>query len=63
MASSRPDNFVLAEALRYRVLEGPGVSDCVTRKAAAERASGGQAIEASYDDLIHQISDLSHRVT
>src|ERR1700733_9288257 len=63
MASSKADHFILAEALRCRVLEGPGVSDRVTRKAAAERASGGQAIEAPYDDLIHQIGDLSHRVT
>ena len=63
MKASRPDHSAFAEALRYRVLEGPGVSDRVTRKAAGERASGGQAIEAPYDDLIHQIGDLSHRVT
>jgi hypothetical protein len=63
MAPSRPDHFVFAKALRYRVLEGPGVTDPVTRKAAAERASGGPAIEASYDDLVRQIGELSHRVT
>ena len=33
------------------------------RRAAAERASGGQAIAASYDDLVRQIGELSHRVT
>src|SRR6516162_8309286 len=63
MTASRPDHSDLAEALRYRVLEGPGVSDRATRKAAAERASGGQAIAASYDDLVRQIGELSHRVT
>jgi hypothetical protein len=44
-------------------LEGPGVSNRVTRKAAAERASGGEAIAASYDDLVRQTGELSHRVT
>jgi hypothetical protein len=39
------------------------VSDRVTRLAAAERASGGQAIAASYDGLVCQIGELSHRVT
>ena len=63
MTASRPDHSDLAEALRYRVLEGPGVSDRATRKAAAERASGGRAIAASYDDLVRQIGELSHRVT
>src|SRR5689334_6340054 len=63
MTPSRPNHAVLAEALRSRVLEGSGVSDRVTRKAAAERAAGGQAIAASYDDLIRQIGESSHRVT
>ena len=63
MTASRPGHSDLAEALRYRVLEGPGVSDRATRKAAAERASCGQAIAASYDDLVRQIGELSHRVT
>jgi len=63
MTASRPGHSDLAEALRYRVLEGPGVSDRATRKAAAERASGGRAIAASYDDLVRQIGELSHRVT
>jgi hypothetical protein len=63
MTVSRPDHCALAEALRHRVLEGPGVSDRVIRKAAAERASGGLAIAASYDDLVRQIGQSSHRVT
>ena len=63
MTASRPDHSALAEALRYRILEGPGVSDRATRKAAAERASGGQPIAASYDDLVRQIGELSYRVT
>lgn|SRR5262249_20835970 len=63
MTASRPDHSALAEAVRYRVLDGPGVCDRATRKAAAERASGGRAIAASYDDLVRQIAEFSHRVT
>ena len=63
MTAPPSDHCALAEALRYRVLEGPGVSDRATRKAAAERASGGQAIAASYDNLVRQIGESSHRVT
>jgi hypothetical protein len=59
----RSDHRALAAALRYRVLEGPGVSAREARKAAAERAAGGQAIVASYDDLVRQIGESSHRVT
>jgi hypothetical protein len=63
MTVSRPDHHALAEALRRRVLDGPGLSDGATRRSAAERASGGPAIAAPYDDLIRQIGQSSHRVT
>jgi hypothetical protein len=63
MTASRPDHDALAEALRHRVLEGPGVSERAIRKAAAERASGGQTVAASYDDVVRLIGELSHRVT
>jgi hypothetical protein len=63
MTASRPDHSAFAERLRHRVLDGPGMSDRATRKAAAERASGGQAVAASHDDLVRQIGVASHRVT
>jgi hypothetical protein len=63
MTASRPDHRALAEALRYRVLEGRGVSDHATRKAAADRAGGGPAMTVPYDDLASQIGECSHRVT
>src|SRR5260370_37172079 len=63
MTASRPDHRALAEALRYRVLEGRGASDHATRKAAADRAGGGPAMAAPYDDLASQIGECSHRVT
>ena len=63
MTASRPDHRALAEALRYRVLDGRGVSDHSTRRAAADRAAGGPAMAVSYDDLASQIGESSHRVT
>ena len=51
------------EALQTRVLDGPGVSDIATRRAAADRASGGQSTATSYDDVVRQIGEASHRVT
>ena len=63
MTASRPNHDALAEALRYRVLDGPGVSDPAIRKATAERASGGQSGAGSYDDLARQIGESSQRVT
>ena len=63
MTRSRPDHRALAGALRYRVLEGRGMSDPATRKAAADRAAGGPAMSVPYDDLANQIGECSHRVT
>jgi hypothetical protein len=39
----RPNYRALAEALRRRVLDGPGEIDRVVRRATAERAAGGTA--------------------
>lgn len=61
--SIRPDHHALAEALRLRVLEGPGVTRPGLRQASAERAAGGPAIQAPFDDLACQIGEASHRVT
>ena len=44
--TSRPDHHTLAEALRLRVLDGPGETDRAIREAAAKRAAGGPAMEA-----------------
>jgi hypothetical protein len=60
---SRPDHRALAEALRRRVLDGPGMTDQAVRHAAAERATGGPAIEAPYDDLARQIGEGAAGVT
>ena len=62
-ATSRPDHRTLAEALRLRVLDGPGKTDQATRQAAAERAAGGPAIDALYDDLARQIGESATGVT
>ena len=61
--SIRPDHRELAEALRRRVLEGPGETRPGLRQASAERAAGGPVAEAPYDDLARQIGEAAHRVT
>jgi len=53
----------LAEALRRRVLEGPGVTDIALRQAVANRAAGGPAIGEPFDRLVVQISEASYKVT
>ena len=61
--SIRPDHRELAEALRRRVLEGPGETRPELRLASAERAAGGPPLEAPYDDLARQIGEAAYRVT
>jgi hypothetical protein len=61
--TSRPDHRAFAEALRRRVLDGPGETDLVIRQATAERAAGGPAVAAPYDDLARQIGDSAACVT
>jgi hypothetical protein len=63
IAISRPDHRAFAEALRRRVLDGPGMTDRAVRKAAAERAAGGPAVESPCDDLGRQIGESAARVT
>jgi hypothetical protein len=61
--SIRPDHRALAEALRRRVLEGPGETRPGLRQASAERAAGGPAADVPYDDLARQIGEAACRVT
>ncbi len=61
--SSLPDHRALAEALRRRVLEGPGETRPELRQASAKRAAGGPAIEAPFDELARQIGEAAHGVT
>ena len=61
--SSRPDHRALAEALRRRVLEGPGETRPGLRQASATRAAGGPATEAPFDELARQIGEAAHLVT
>ena len=62
-ASIRPDHRALADALRRRVLQGPGETRPELRLASAERAAGGPPSEAPFDDLARQIGEAAHRVT
>ncbi len=59
-----PDHQALAEVLRQRVLEGPGITDIALRQAMAKRATGGPAAgDAAYNDLALQIGHAAYKVT
>lgn len=59
----RPDHRVLAEALRRRVLEGPGETDPALRQAVAASATGGPLALPPYDALARQIGEAAYRST
>src|SRR5262245_25102404 len=63
MMSGSSDHVALAEALRRRVLEGPGETGAVLRQRLATRAAGGPPIEAPYEDLARQIGEAAFRTT
>jgi len=63
ITTTPPDHRALAEALRRRVLDGPGETDRAVRQAAAQRATGGPAMDAPYDDLARQIGESAAGVT
>jgi uncharacterized peroxidase-related enzyme len=58
-----PNHRALADAVRRRVLEGPGQTGAALRHAMAERAAGGPTLEAPYDDLARQIGQAAYKVT
>ena len=47
----------------WQSFEGPGETDANLRQAIAERAAGGLALEAPYDDLARQIGEAAYKVT
>ena len=61
-APNRPNHSDLAEALRRAVLEGPGVTDAILRRAVAETAAGEPTAKSPYDDLARQIGEAAYRV-
>ena len=63
MTSSRSDHHSFAEALRLRVLDGPGETDPALRQRMAARAGGGPPIEGPYNDLARQIGEAACRTT
>jgi hypothetical protein len=60
---TRPDHHVLAEALRRRVLEGPGEIDASVRQAVAASATGGPPAQPPYEALARQIGEAANRTT
>jgi uncharacterized peroxidase-related enzyme len=60
---AHPDHRALADAVRRRVLEGPGETGAALRRGMAVRAAGGPPLEAPYDDLARQIGQAAYKVT
>ena len=61
--SNQIDHHVLVEALRRRVLEGPGETSAAARQQAANAAAGVAAVQDRYSDLARQIGESARRVT
>src|SRR5262249_55454496 len=58
-----PDHIALADTLRRRVLDGPGVTYPGLRQRMAQRAAGGPALDPPYDTLALQIGEAAYKVT
>ena len=58
-----PNHTSMAEALRQKVFEAPGVTKKVLRKAVANRAIGGNPIDEPYNKIAQQIYEASYKVT
>ena len=58
-----PDHKAFAEVLRKRILEEPGKTDVKLREAMAHRATGGQSIEAPFDELALCIGKAAYQCT
>jgi hypothetical protein len=61
--ATRSDHRVLAEALRCRVLEGPGEIDPALRQAVAASAADGPPAQPPYDALARQIGEAATLTT
>lgn len=59
----RPDHRALADALRRRVLEGPGETDPALRQAVAASVTGGTPTRPPYAELARQIGEAAYRTT
>jgi hypothetical protein len=57
------DHAALADALRRRVLDGPGKTDPALRQAVALSATGGPPALPPYDALARQIGQSASRTT
>ncbi|HEY6358066.1 MAG TPA: hypothetical protein VIX35_07470 [Vicinamibacterales bacterium] len=62
-ATGRPDHRARANALRDRVLDGPGETAPALRQAVALSAAGGSPAPPPYDALARQIGEAAHRTT
>lgn len=62
-AQERPDHRALADALRRRVLDGPGETAPALRHAVALSATDGSAAPPPYGALARNIGEAPYRTT
>lgn len=58
----RPNHNLMAETLRQRIFEGPGVTSSALRKAIGKRAIGETPIEEPYNEIAFQVGEASYKV-
>ncbi len=58
-----PDHYLMAETLRQRIFERPGITNSSLRQAIGNRAIGGNPIEAPYNEMALLIGEASYKVT
>ena len=58
----RPNHNSMAETLRQRIFEGPGVTSIPLRKAIGKRAIGETPIEEPYNEIALQIGEAAYKV-
>ena len=58
-----PDHYLMAETLRQRIFEGPGITNSSLRQAVGKRAIGGAPIEAPYNEIALLIGEASYKIT
>jgi hypothetical protein len=61
--ATRPNHHDFADALRRRVVEGPGETGPALRQAVAASATGGPPAQPPYDALARQIGEAAYRTT
>ena len=58
-----PDHYLMAQTLRQRIFERPGITNSSLREAIGKRAIGSTSIESPYNEMALLIGEASYKVT